>query len=617
MKRVNGRFFSREESDSPHESGVVYRYLRVSISHPFHYEPIYLLLNEQGLTFYLSGLDSLRNGPVLSLPFSDYLHQRGTLSRNVNEVLADKRSIGELLYGGRTEAEKSGLNVAPITSRYYVNQPDFPVATDELKAILHAPEEKISFNLSHVFRDFLFEVVHTQTFADFPHYERMMMVFRENTLMNTLLAKFSYYYHKDLWQQQADAIKTEKITEPNEIVKTNFLKSESDYVSVLMEAQTAAVVKQSPWFLADVEEEIPWVWSRKTGLDSLRNETRADKRANLLAEKSLLAEPARIALIDTTSEWLMERFNSFAARQLSLRNNFWHWSFHGLIFVLLATWLVFRTESWDSLMVMGIGIGALVFGLFAIGIGHSFRLERPFPFANLVNLRYPKLGITLFATWLGYSSTVESLSIDASFRYADWGFGAGWFVFTLLVVFVIFFYLNQQLKRDMPDLAPRKIRYRVWAIIGKTYLWSMIMGALIMDVGFVNAPTNEKLEKFYHNQLFSKGYQPDSTFISTFIAELDEKQRLVLETKWGKDSLKYWQQAAHEEKIPLIYTQNFNRYLTHLHYSGSPNWSLRYQEGKFALYPGILLISNTFVLLIGLFLGFVSKGVPIPGILKS
>ena len=448
--------------------------------------------------------------------------------------------------------------------------------------------------------DLLFEIKHTHTFRDSPYLDHALAAIRGNFLLNAIAVKAEYKYQLYVWDKAKKNQDAQQVSEKDSIEKEKYSNSQKRFYSIITDEQAPKILGSSNWFADNLEDECFWIKGESKQPDSQ-------------LQTQIPEDPALRSSIAT---WLIDRFNPHAAKKLIIQQEFWPRVFHYFFpFILIFGWITYQgTQSYlDTIDLSQVQLFGLLF-LIIFFLNWDFfspgDLTIEFPFIELLNLRYPRLTITIFTTWLGYQVTIDSLSVDQIFKdvHLIWGWG----MLTLFVGALIFFYLHQQLSKDIFDLGKEKISYRSFSIILKSGFWSLIIGLLVMDLGFGNTLPDDKLLGFYQKALVSDEYViEDPTLVRGIFLSLDsaDQNRLI-------DSLstRYQYLTDHSEVDPLsVYDKDLLKHLKEITYQSLP-LPIMIRIGSFEIFPVILFINNTFVILASLFLGFLFKGKKIQGL---
>lgn len=299
-----GYFFELMPDSDLSTNQAIFRYTRFMIGDDF---PIYLVLGQEKLEVCLSIPGQYGHTTMFEFVYSDYQNPRGKLSGQLIDVPTRLEfsfmleSIHSSSCRDLYQKSSSAVNTgAPFLS--------YSHATDEdryCKGQLFTIEKRSSnqrevigqndsfivsilyISTQHIFLDFLFDLKHSDVFNNSRHFDRLMLISRENYIFSSILKLLESKYWRSVNYPQAEGIDDNLLSEFSKSERTSAVKN---WVKTLIDHRTTALVN-SGWISRPLEDEL--------------YETLTSEIEDLPTKKDEREDP----LWEEITEWSVSRFS--------------------------------------------------------------------------------------------------------------------------------------------------------------------------------------------------------------------------------------------------------------------------------------------------------------------
>lgn len=501
-----GYFFEPIEGTQTEVSEVIFRYLEVE--HAGGY-PIYLSIENEKIFFGITIPGEYEHSELLELYFSDYDYNSGKLSRQLlgiadltqhhkifidplPDILPQSQRLGKenvlvRSYTSTFSFENDNAGDKNVHKEFFHNpfariietvigETDFK---NQAEANLEKTERGVC--LRTLFLDFLFDLKHSDVFANSKHYDLLLNISRSNFVFDSVIKICEYHYwRKDQFTQPAKGFR-ESLRAWHLQQKYTSIKN---LIDVLTTKEASVLLGKSKWIHANLEASLYRV------VDDL-----SDTCDSPGVEKS-------DSIWHQVSEWATRRYSYGQFVQAISPLNWMHFLILLFPFVLIFLVLHYGEESLTSDMKSStryfevLKSGTLIvisfILLFCIDVRKLGKSKKPFLRAMLI-LVSPKIVLSSIFAW----GTLELLKQKGA--YFSQSLGTWSFIFiTLGALLIPLLYLYRELLEEAPDLTSGKI-------LGRTISAEIVVLAIVFLIG---VPTMVLASLLSHSHSSAPDIQP-------------------------------------------------------------------------------------------------------------
>lgn len=458
-----GLFYELDPNSRLSKGLVVFRYRRILQDSPNNYKPIYLVIKKDELYCYYSDYQSREHTHLFRLHYSDHQNPKGKLYRELIGLFGVTKKVNiETTKNKHRKENTIQQNKQPFSLLSY----DKGFGTYNKLEVFELPNHRLceqdpwslDICLGTVFLDFLYDLKHSDVFANTPYFDKLKTLIRENFLFSAILAKAEYYFQRELLNNliENNSLARDQKNKRLKFINQSFLDSEKKFLKILIQENAPDVLTSALWFNSQIERETDniLVFEKKI---STRSSVR---KINQNREDDLIGQ---------VSDWYLLRYNFQKARTLIVKS-------HPLNGFLLFLPIIFVISYWIwqligdrvfigyKLMHGGVLLSAFAYILF------DNPPNKTIHYHSIVNFISPRLIITLCLVWVAF------LQADTQIKYSQR------ILPYFVLPFIIAAYLFKEIKAVAPDLKGFTMLWRIVNVMIRVFLITFVIGILIMDL---------------------------------------------------------------------------------------------------------------------------------------
>lgn len=448
---TQGVFF-KIDRDSDFEKGqIIFRYTAVEYKNLSDDSdlgfPIYLVLNKYSVDVFSHGPDLDGNhshARILHLPLTLNLASRDNLLSNL-----------ERYYDKKIDLHSSITVDTSENSNVYKNLDCFSTEHNDRKIFSSKPN---SIFLRDIILDFIFDLEHSKVFQASPNYEEIEAKFKEDVLFSAISAKAAYYYNRNEYINNSDAVKN--------IHSQRLADAELQWLNIIRLEPSVEIFWNSRWFKPVEMEYKAVLFSSEFSRENWRKELE-------FYEKPKINEHKNKRILRNSARWYLRRysFNNGIKSILQFYSNKTGKLIILAILCFVILPIIFMLVN-DETRVIGL-IFYLLLGLFPfIGIS-AFILKKMF--IPLLSALLPRLLMAIASSWIIFLTTEELVKVSFDIQIFS---GIKWFY--LLLVPVIAF-MAIEIKNMAPDIQPKATTFRIVYILIIGFFYSILIGMFFIN----------------------------------------------------------------------------------------------------------------------------------------
>ncbi|MEO0581549.1 MAG: hypothetical protein AAF135_04945 [Bacteroidota bacterium] len=453
---------------------LTFRYLRKTQC-DVQYQ-IYLTIQAHSLEWYYLLEDGSDHASLFKLSFAHTYHGQGTLTDQLQEIKKAAhfrlpKSRFSFSHLGSLQGEIHMLDNDYFEGIHHYQKQFFSHEKDEMEVGIH-------FDV--LLLDFLFDFHHTNIFQESPYFENIRIAIRENHLLQVISKKSQYLYQKSKYEDK----QSQKPAEWS-LMTHDFEQATKAWIDTLLKPGVTQFYKDSPWLapLHNIESEIAQIVSI-TSPQRIK-----EKETQVLESTDQTLAPMDASQAESIVEFLIQRLNIWSAWNFSRM----YFKLHDHLAILCISCfliplllLIYEPVGWGLIAcTIPLAIYLMIKGR-AQRLRSSDHLTKQNFFRNgpqdisthiFLMLIMPRLLISIFIAWLSLGSVITkapNFTPPYSVGYA------------LVLTALIWFYLFQEVRKVAPDLSPYKQQARPLAIIIIAYLYSSLIGGIVLSIAFIN-----------------------------------------------------------------------------------------------------------------------------------
>ena len=452
-----GLFFKPESSTPTGSPLVLFSYKRLILQGVY---PVYAALEASQVSFFFLSPTGKEHIRLFSLHYSDFSNPNGKLSR-----------------------ELEGLRKNPLrtlftqTAQFNYTFDDIPSYSSAYLQILSShPQWRFSVDMGHrvsskgtqiclvtLLLDFLYDSKQSEVFSLSTHYGKWLQIIRENILLDAILTKVDFLYKRKLEEQ----IKGDPSSSEINLTSQTLKRSEEKWLERIISPTIGLAIANSDWFENNLEKECSYILY-------------PNKRVSMTHPHALDMD-----IVSDTVEWLIMRFNYFAAGTLIMKT---HPINQGVLILIcsipfqyIIAQLFNRSGHNEWLVAGGFFLSiSLIMGLFFLAgkvmtpKDYSYRKTINLQAYNTVLYVSPHLIIAIFFAWWTVRKAIGKEFIPP--EIINWTY--------VLVIILIPIFLFKIIKDQAPDLSLNAVSKRIGLLISRASLFIFIIGFTIFDILF-------------------------------------------------------------------------------------------------------------------------------------
>lgn len=503
-----GYFFEPIEGTLTKGSNAIFRYLEVGSEEGY---PIYVTIEQEKIFFGLSLPGEFEHSEIFHLYLSDYENDSGKLSSQLIKMAelvqyhrVDMVSDQQTLAQSKRLGDQSGSVISYASVFDFTTHQEASPLTELIVEPAKSLWETIGWKqenqskqigdkvetgicLRTLFLDFLFDLKHSDVFSHSRHFDRLMLISRENYMLSSIINLLETRYWTAVQQARANENQSEEIgNSVSAYLKNKRIQSAKAWIKTLTDTRSTSILAGTAWLTKKLEDEL---------FDTLQSEM------EVLPTKN--AQKREEPMWEEITEWSVSRLSyiRIVSFMLPLR-----WAHIGL-FVL--PWIVLGvlvsicpdfkggvecengsispcftlTRKILLFISLFISLGAWIFAL----KNKLYRQAEGNLFKSILYLTSPRL---LISGLIGWTIVSKLYILEAVPNLEICSFSYGALLLACLVIPLI--YLSRELATIAKDLPAGRIIKRSAVAIGVLIILTLIVG-LALDF-FINIASGDPVD---------------------------------------------------------------------------------------------------------------------------